>query len=200
MEKIVMSFPQKAIIVNDIQFYYIKGYEGYYAISKCGLVFSLPRVSIRGNGYKYPIKGRILKAFFNTSGYLQVILCKKKKNKKLAIHRVVVETFIKPIPKNKEVNHKNGIKTDNNLNNLEIVNHKENMRHAIENGLYSRKMTTCLLENIKTGGVRQFESIYKLADFLNVCNQQVNIWLQTPHKIRLNKYLLRRTNNECTYN
>ena len=184
--------PIKAITINGINFYYIKGYEGYYAISKCSKVYSIPRVIIQTNSVKYPIKGRILKTGLNSAGYLYVILCKNKKTKHLTIHRLVVESFIGEIPKGLTVNHKDGNKQNNNLSNLEIITYKENTRHAMKNGLHRNEMIPCLLENINTGKVRQFESIFLLADFLNVCNVKVRGWLKRPHLIRLNKYKLSR--------
>lgn len=51
------------------------------------------------------------------------------------VHRIVVETFLGEIPKNYEVNHIDGCKTNNRLNNLEIVTKSENQKHAIRTGL-----------------------------------------------------------------
>lgn len=58
-----------------------------------------------------------------------------KKSKTLNIHQLVAMTFIGTIPKGYQVNHKNGIKTDNKFENLEIVKPQENTRHAIKHGL-----------------------------------------------------------------
>lgn len=102
----------------------IAGYEGYYEVSDLGNVRSLDR----GNR-----KGKLLVS--NTGKYKGVFLCKLGTIKRKNIHRLVAETFI-PNPENKPlVNHKDGDKHNNKLENLEWCTHQENMNHAYENNL-----------------------------------------------------------------
>lgn len=99
----------------------IKGYEGLYQISNKGNIKSF-------------ISSKILSPLF-ANGYLQVRLYKNSKSIRQKIHRLVAAAFI-PNPANKpQVNHKNGIKTDNRVENLEWVTASENTRHAHKNGL-----------------------------------------------------------------
>lgn len=78
----------------------------------------------------------IYKPFLNRGGYWQVTVSIKGSQKAFNNHRCVAETFIKnTYDKNMVVNHKNGIKTDNFVENLEFVTQAENVLHAVKTGL-----------------------------------------------------------------
>lgn len=111
----------------------IKGYEGLYQISNFGSVKSLSRV-ICNNGGIYTINEKILKPS-NNGGYLQVVLQKDSKIKTIKVHRLVAEAFILNPEGKPQVNHINGIKGDNTVDNLEWSSIKENVQHAWLNGL-----------------------------------------------------------------
>lgn len=111
---------------------YIDGFNKQYQISNLGNVRSVERKIIYSDGRTYYYKPKILKSWMCKSGYLEI----KLKNKHYMPHRLVAQAFI-PNPENKrEVNHKNGIKTDNRATNLNWCSPKENMKHAIENKLF----------------------------------------------------------------
>jgi hypothetical protein len=103
----------------------VPGYEGMYQASSFGRVRSPYQ---RGKGIY------TLKPVMSSSGYFTVNI----KGKMPTVHRLVAKAFI-PNPEVKRcVNHKDGIKTNNNLDNLEWVTHKENLHHAIGLGLKIR--------------------------------------------------------------
>lgn len=105
----------------------IKGYEGLYQISNLARVKS----------FKF-YKGtneRILKNFKTSNGYLAVKLCKNKTKKDMTIHRLVAKHFILNPEFKITVNHINGKKEDNSINNLEWSTYKENNEHARKTGL-----------------------------------------------------------------
>lgn len=79
--------------------------------------------------------GRMLKQSKNNSGYLIVDLYRENKSKKFLVHRIVAEAFYGPINESMDVNHINGNKLDNRIENLEIVSHSANMKHAAALGL-----------------------------------------------------------------
>lgn len=100
----------------------IKGYEGLYKISNYGRIYS------------YYSK-KLLKTTLCNGGYLRGHLYKNTKVKAFLVHRLVAKAFI-PNPENKpEVNHIDGNKKNNNVENLEWVTSKENMEHAVINNL-----------------------------------------------------------------
>lgn len=74
--------------------------------------------------------GQILKLNKNTGGYYQVCLMNNGKGKNFLVHRLVAEKYIQNPNNYPQVNHINGIKTDNSINNLEWCNASYNGKHA----------------------------------------------------------------------
>ena len=162
----------------------IKDYEGKYEVSNLGRVKSLERTSRLNK----KIKEKILAPREHTGGYLRVQLSRKD----FYIHRLVAETFI-PNPENKsQVNHIDGNKRNNRVDNLEWNTPLENNLHAIRTGLNKKdrefmiKIANC--ENHKKAMIRKRklndkqileirnskESEYKLAETYNVCRSHIH--------------------------
>ena len=82
--------------------------------------------------------GRVLKPGTTKDGYLKVELFNNGTSCSRYVHRLVIEAFIGEIPAGLEVNHIFGQKADNRLENLEVVTHALNTKHAWDTGLRSR--------------------------------------------------------------
>ncbi len=94
----------------------MKRFEGYYEISNLG--------NIRR------AKSKRLRRISYANIYPSIVLSVKGKHKTIRIHRLVAETFLPPVKGKTHVNHKNGNKNDNRVENLEWVTQAENNLHA----------------------------------------------------------------------
>lgn len=102
----------------------IKGYEGYYKVSNLGRIYSYPRPRTKG-GFTYGNKN---------GDYLKFCLSVNGRKIDKGVHYFVYEAFKGEIPKGYDVHHKNHIRTDNRIENLEIIKESEHQKlHYAEN-------------------------------------------------------------------
>lgn len=149
----------------------IKGYEGLYQVSNLGRVKSL---NYRRMGFS-----KILIPGAGGRGYACVSLY----GRSVKIHRLVAETFIPNPNKFKCVNHINGIKTDNRVENLEWCTQKYNVHHAYENNLITQiKPIHCNELN------KDFRSINECARYFNCYYNQIKDVLNGRFKKLYKRY------------
>lgn len=108
----------------------ILGYEGYYMVSNTGKIKSLSRKVSHSFSGTITMKERIMKPKRNKNGYMEVNLIKDSKRKTFKVHRLVAINFLDNNYNKKEVNHIDGDKTNNLINNLEWVTPSENQIHS----------------------------------------------------------------------
>ena len=143
------------------------------------------------------ITNKFLKPCPASRGYLMVGLYKNKKVHKKYVHRLVAEAFLSPI--NETVNHKNGNKKDNRLENLEWCTYSENHSHAFSMGLKKpRDIGGMNNINRKLTALDAIE-IYKLATKTNLTQKTIadmfNIDRTVVGKIKNKKLWAKETND-----
>jgi len=125
----------------------IKGYENYKA-STFGRICSIPRGRRKNGCYLKPNVGN--------SGYRYVSLCKDGVPKSFTVHRLIAATFLEDDSTRGDVNHIDGDKLNNRVENLERTTRKENMIHAVANGLQrSTKGTSRFNSKLTDDDVRE---------------------------------------------
>lgn len=118
--------------MNNLEFWKdIKGYEGHYQVSNLGKVKSLARIVESRKGVFLNKKEKFLSDWNCGKGYRKVKLSKDAIEKSIRVHRLVAETFLSNPKAKLEVNHINGIKDDNRVENLEWCTSSENTLHAL---------------------------------------------------------------------
>ena len=119
----------------------IVGYEGIYQVSNLGRVRSLDRL-VRGARGMRRILGKVLSNRILPNGYNYVGLSKEHHSVHHYVHRLVAQAFI-PNPDNiSDVDHIDGDKTNNCVENLRWCTHKQNINYAIESGSFNPSATT----------------------------------------------------------
>ncbi len=156
----------------------VVGYEGFYQISSVGRI---KRIA----GGKGARVGRILRLSIRTNGYISISLTKHNERRTVWVHRLVCIAFLGLPPARHEVNHKNGVPSDNRIENLEWVTHDANMKHA--HVVLGRAMTKAKGENqghskLTNDQVREMRQLHATGNYTcrllslryGVCNSNIN--------------------------
>lgn len=138
----------------------IKGFENKYIVSNNGTV------KIKN--------GKILNSTLDSKGYLKVSLWKNNKSTTAKVHRLVALAFIfNDDPLKNQVNHIDGNKLNNSIDNLEWVTCKENINHAYLNGLCKtgaerHNSKKIILKDIHGNIISQYSSLSTLSNIINI--------------------------------
>ena len=144
-----------------------------YQVSNLGTVRRHPNA-------KYNHKGKShIKPYVSRAGYSCVNLYKNSKLFKFQVHRLIAIYFI-PNPLNKpDINHKNGNKQDNSIDNLEWVTHQENCQHAWDEGLQSNRAANASIKRKNSSsmyvGVSWSESRQRWCTYIGVGKKSIGL-------------------------
>lgn len=154
------------------------GYESTHYATSDGKIFRKDHIICRKHKGTYvhqPISAKELVGNrLSQKGYKRVNI----KNKVFFVHRLIALTFIENTEKKPFINHKNGIKTDNRVENLEWCTNKENRNHAVANNLQARGESISHLKNEDIFKIRKLYgnniSQYEIAKMFNCCQQTIS--------------------------
>lgn len=173
------------------------GYEGLYLIDSLGNIVSCPRQ----NGARFVNQYKILGTKTNKFGYKEVALSKDGKTKTVLLHRLIAIHFVDNPHNLPCVNHKNGIKTDNRIENLEWCTKSQNTKHAYDNNLggfrdYANKgiramnqYTQYVLVRLISpdGSELQFDSARSAAEYLGTTKDEVTRAIRKSQRVKGHK-------------
>ena len=164
------------------------GYEGLYQVSSLGRVRSLSRISEDKNGKVISVKGKIRKQYSFKNGYNVVRLSKNGKTLTVSCHRKIAEAFLPNPEKLPQVNHINGNKNDNRIENLEWVTISENVKHGYRIGHSDKKGEKHHSNKLKESDV--FEIRRLLSDGLSC--KEIS-YMYNVHRVTINYIKLRKS-------
>jgi hypothetical protein len=173
------------------------GYEGLYLIDSLGNIVSCPRQ----NGSRFVNQYKILGTKTNKFGYREVALSKDGKTKTVLLHRLIAIHFVDNPHNLPCVNHKNGIKTDNRIENLEWCTKSQNTKHAYDNNLggfrdyanegiramnqYTQYVLVRLIS--PDGSELQFDSARSAAEYLGTTKDEVTRAIRKSQRVKGHK-------------
>lgn len=177
----------------------IKEYENLYQCSTYGNIRSLDRYVYGQSGKSQFRKGQKIKPIKNKNGYLQFALNKNAKRKMVYVHIIIAETFIENPRELNTVNHKDGNKLNNNVDNLEWCSYSENNLHSYK--ILKRKRadegaspkSVYVIDTIEKS-LKYYKSITEASNSIKLSHTQINRYIHSNKKWKGRFILL--TDNE----
>jgi len=139
------------------------GGENDYEVSTYGKIRSIDRVISKADNTIQTLKGKTLRQNPSSNGYMMVNVKYKGVRTNKTVHSILAETFIVKgkMPKDRCVNHKDGVKSNNNISNIEVVSYAENLKHAHVNGLNNSIGETHYMAKATTNDIAKIREMYK---------------------------------------
>lgn len=139
---------------------------GELTIAKSGKIWrhKIRKGIKRGGSALYPVKKRRAEHRVPL-GYLQIRALINGKRYYASAHRLIWQHFNEDIPEGMVINHKNGVKCDNRLNNLEVITHSENMKHAYRTGLKNQDGEKNPNNKLSNKEVEEIRNLYKTGEY-----------------------------------
>jgi len=136
----------------------IQNFESQYEVSSLGRIRSLDRIVTYSDGRTGKLEGKIIRGSLLKNGYITVCLSSKKRK---YVHQIVAETFLGQSEFRQTVNHKDGNKTNNCVENIEWNTYKQNNNHARETGLNNQHGEKCNLSKYSDQFIDAVRNVHK---------------------------------------
>jgi hypothetical protein len=180
----------------------VPSFMGVLQASNMGRIKRLPRYRNTKNGGRAYMLEKILAQTISTYGYYKICISIDNKVHHLSVHRLIAEAFVPNPNIQHQINHINGIKTDNSIENLEWVSLTENIRHAHATGLSAvqpkgeaNKLSKKLYQYDLNGNlIKEWTGIREVCNVLKIDRSNMNRHLNGKvHTLKNSKFLIIKT-------